>query len=78
LRILKNWISWPAKDVSNVFSYWGNFTKKQTSKFKREVIFGGFQSPKVRKKSGKNCQIHTLGFHCVDKKRRRRRMMKDL
>jgi hypothetical protein len=25
----------------------------------------------VRKKSGKSCQIHTLGFHCVAKKRRK-------
>jgi hypothetical protein len=56
----------------------GKFHQKENFKIQKRSDFGGFQSPKVRKNSDKNCQIHTLGFHCVAKKRRRRRMMKDL
>jgi hypothetical protein len=46
----------------------GKFHQKANFKIQKRSDFRGFQSPKVRKKRGKNCEIHTLGFHCVAKK----------
>jgi hypothetical protein len=48
----------------NLFFVWGRFCQKVKFKINKNGDFGGFQLQKMKKKNGKNCQIHIFGFHC--------------
>jgi hypothetical protein len=52
-----------------LFIYWRSFSKKKKSKFKAQNLsdFGGFQSPKWRRKNTENHQISIVNFQFLAK-----------